>query len=217
MEDQGGAPKWMVTFGDALTLLLTFFVLLLTYSTPNEEDLSNMSRGFFGKQGPSGSVSEDSGSSVATQPSLLNPPSQSYGTQLPPLYRKLKGSKLSSLAPGMSILKPPEVKKTIVIRIPIARIFNSENEISPAGERLLKRIGNVIIAFPRVIVIRSRASMDRKSRPTEESNLTFSLKLIDKLKSGISGEEYEFNISPDIQLLDKELPNNYCELIIMQN
>lgn len=32
-EASGGAPGWMVTFGDMMSLLLTFFVLLLSYST----------------------------------------------------------------------------------------------------------------------------------------------------------------------------------------
>jgi chemotaxis protein MotB len=32
-EPSGGAPAWMVTFGDMMSLLLTFFVLLLSYST----------------------------------------------------------------------------------------------------------------------------------------------------------------------------------------
>jgi chemotaxis protein MotB len=33
----GGAPPWMVTFGDMMSLLLTFFVLLFTYSTMDVE------------------------------------------------------------------------------------------------------------------------------------------------------------------------------------
>ena len=33
----GGAPSWMVTFGDMMSLLLTFFVLLFTYSTMDAE------------------------------------------------------------------------------------------------------------------------------------------------------------------------------------
>jgi len=32
-EAPGGAPKWMVTFSDCMTLLLTFFVLLLSFSS----------------------------------------------------------------------------------------------------------------------------------------------------------------------------------------
>lgn len=35
----GGAPEWMVTYGDMVTLLLTFFVLLLTFMEPKQEDL----------------------------------------------------------------------------------------------------------------------------------------------------------------------------------
>ena len=40
-----GAPTWMVTYGDTVTLLVTFFVLLLTFSTPNSEDFGEISRG----------------------------------------------------------------------------------------------------------------------------------------------------------------------------
>ncbi|MDH4241504.1 MAG: hypothetical protein OEW48_18245, partial [Phycisphaerae bacterium] len=32
-EESGGAPEWMVTFSDCMTLLLTFFVLLLSFSS----------------------------------------------------------------------------------------------------------------------------------------------------------------------------------------
>jgi len=32
-EQPGGAPEWMVTFSDCMTLLLTFFVLLLSFSS----------------------------------------------------------------------------------------------------------------------------------------------------------------------------------------
>jgi len=34
----GGAPAWMVTYGDMMSLLLTFFVLLLSFSTIHEEE-----------------------------------------------------------------------------------------------------------------------------------------------------------------------------------
>lgn len=34
----GGAPEWMVTYGDLVTLLLTFFVLLLSMSEVKKED-----------------------------------------------------------------------------------------------------------------------------------------------------------------------------------
>ena len=42
-EDPGGAPEWMVTFSDCMTLLLTFFVLLLSYSSFDEAKLRDLS------------------------------------------------------------------------------------------------------------------------------------------------------------------------------
>lgn len=36
-ECKGGAPEWVVTFGDMMTLLLCFFVLLLSFSTMEAE------------------------------------------------------------------------------------------------------------------------------------------------------------------------------------
>jgi flagellar motor protein MotB len=37
-EQQAGAPEWMVTFSDCMTLLLTFFVLLLSFSSFDDRD-----------------------------------------------------------------------------------------------------------------------------------------------------------------------------------
>lgn len=39
-EASGGAPEWIVTFSDLMSLLLTFFVLLLSFSTVSEKDFN---------------------------------------------------------------------------------------------------------------------------------------------------------------------------------
>lgn len=41
-EIEAGAPEWMVTFSDCMTLLLTFFVLLLTFSSFDDKVYSQM-------------------------------------------------------------------------------------------------------------------------------------------------------------------------------
>lgn len=38
-DQEAGAPLWMVTYGDLMSLLLTFFVLLLSFSTITDEEL----------------------------------------------------------------------------------------------------------------------------------------------------------------------------------
>jgi len=41
-EEQGGLPAWMATFSDMVTLLLTFFVLLLSFSTMDVKKLQQV-------------------------------------------------------------------------------------------------------------------------------------------------------------------------------
>ncbi len=41
-DDTPGAPAWMVTFSDCMTLLLTFFVLLLCFSSFDEESRGHL-------------------------------------------------------------------------------------------------------------------------------------------------------------------------------
>lgn len=45
-ENTGGAPEWMVTFSDCMTLLLTFFVLLLSFATFHKETLPQLGLSF---------------------------------------------------------------------------------------------------------------------------------------------------------------------------
>jgi chemotaxis protein MotB len=45
-EEPGGAPEWMVTFSDCMTLLLTFFVLLLSFSSFDKETLPALGQSF---------------------------------------------------------------------------------------------------------------------------------------------------------------------------
>ncbi|OGV54795.1 MAG: hypothetical protein A2X49_05070 [Lentisphaerae bacterium GWF2_52_8] len=46
-----GCPDWMMTFGDCMSLLLTFFVLLLSFSSPDKNKLLDMLGGIQGALG----------------------------------------------------------------------------------------------------------------------------------------------------------------------
>jgi len=47
-DSEGGAPEWMVTFSDCMTLLLTFFVLLLSFSSFDERVFRRLKQVFTG-------------------------------------------------------------------------------------------------------------------------------------------------------------------------
>jgi len=55
-----GAPDWMLTFTDVISLLVTFFILMLTFSTMEEEKFNEAAgslRNAFGNAQPSGLIS----------------------------------------------------------------------------------------------------------------------------------------------------------------
>jgi chemotaxis protein MotB len=45
-EEPQGAPEWMVTFSDCMTLLLTFFVLLISFATFEKETFQSLASSF---------------------------------------------------------------------------------------------------------------------------------------------------------------------------
>lgn len=45
-EQSGGAPEWMVTFSDAMTLLMVFFILLFSMSTIDEKKEAQLTTAF---------------------------------------------------------------------------------------------------------------------------------------------------------------------------
>ncbi len=47
-------PKWFVTYSDVITLLMTFFILLLTFASSEPEDLEKMQAATFGPSGTEG-------------------------------------------------------------------------------------------------------------------------------------------------------------------
>lgn len=47
-------PKWFVTYSDVITLLMTFFILLLTFASSEPEDLEKMQVATFGVPGSRG-------------------------------------------------------------------------------------------------------------------------------------------------------------------
>ena len=50
-EKEAGTPGWMVTFSDLSTLLLTFFVLLLSMSTMDDLTLKSMFQNYTSSSG----------------------------------------------------------------------------------------------------------------------------------------------------------------------
>ncbi len=95
--DQGGGANWMDTYGDMVTLLLTFFVLLYSFSTINAGKWAEIVESFTGAPPKQAAISTDVGNDPAFK--FVKPIAQ-----INPKARKEKGKEeeeaLAALAGG---------------------------------------------------------------------------------------------------------------------
>ncbi len=83
-------PRWFVTYSDVITLLMTFFILLLTFSSSEPEGFELMQESLFGSGGSASNVGvKVKEAEKETLVVRLKPPSSrmtSRGSEIPPMY-----------------------------------------------------------------------------------------------------------------------------------
>ncbi len=88
--DSGGIPRWFVTYSDVITLLMRFFILLLTFASSEPEGFEMMQESLFGSGGSASNVGiKVEGAEKDTLVVRTKPPSSrltSRGSEMPPMY-----------------------------------------------------------------------------------------------------------------------------------
>lgn len=144
-ESSPGAPLWLVTYGDMVTLVLTFFVLLFAMSSVDAKKFEMMAqslRGAFGVM--SGGKSLQEGQAVfGGQPAQYAGESESISSDVQQVARNLQ-----------SYLRAEGLDKEVVVRIDQRGVtvslsdhflFDSGRaEIKPEGMRVLFKIAEFI-------------------------------------------------------------------------
>ena len=186
-DEPAGAPEWMVTFSDCMTLLLTFFVLLLSFSSFDDK-VFNKLRVIFANALPS----------VSTQ-------SKSEGDaflptdQIEPTEELDKGSEKPSLARGKGDglkedTEPANFHSRKVFLISSARIFWGKGTvISSQGRKTLFTIASFLREIPSRIVVSENGKGDQKSN--EHFGLQRAWAVIEYLTTKQGLDRRQFSIS----------------------
>ncbi|MCX5654052.1 MAG: flagellar motor protein MotB [Planctomycetota bacterium] len=149
-----GAPLWMISFTDTVTNLLTFFILLITFSS-------------FGDNSDIGQVGGGFGSS-GTGPSIMNASNPTKDGVLPPMRqagrRPLEGSEKPNSAADLGTAGRPRAPIGIldtevhrdrkVIHIPSKYIFYGFGSfVTESGQARLGRIAELLKLHPCQVII----------------------------------------------------------------
>ena len=163
-----GAPKWVVTFGDMMSLLLTFFVLLLSFSTTDIIKYKQLV----------GSI-KDAFGVAETEPSFEVPNAQNTilpQIQLPQTLATLAAvrAEAARIAKTSSELTMESGAEWVRIKVDGDALFDSGAfEIKPEAAPILGEIGELINDFEGTVLIEGHTdgSPPRTTRFTPGSYL----------------------------------------------
>lgn len=200
-EQAASAPEWMVTFSDIVTLLVTFFVLMLTFSSMDEE-VFNMFADSVAGIGLEGIIpsSMSSKETVLDRQRLTSSSVSDSGSDMPGVFDDPKMESESEIVTNPRALQVFKVGQARVVSVPSRLVFLGHTTcLSPAGKKLLGMIaefsreaaqdmcvcegpvGSESAATGTIQIARARSAIDHLSRSgvAERGRLLLGTKVYD--------------------------------------
>lgn len=140
-----------MTYSDVITLLMTFFILLLTFATTEPEMFEKMQITLFGKgsKGVAGEVLN--GAEMSSLTLRDRPPASRLamnGSEMPPIHSDASASTIDGGLAGLDDERCRDPMVTYAIEVPLRSLVGDDNEIQPRGRQLLRMLGRQLRKLP---------------------------------------------------------------------
>ena len=163
-DESPGAPLWMITFSDCMNLLLTFFVLLVTFSEFGEEqqerilNFGNAMRAVFGT--PIDAKANKDESSMVSERRVVGVEQPEYGSERP-TGNKSPMARNGTLSEN---LQAADYRNHKVFLIPSQKVFLGRGRaLSPDGKYFLAVMAAFLREVPGSVVISENGPQDSES------------------------------------------------------
>lgn len=146
-------PAWFMTYSDVITLLMTFFILLLTFATTEPERFEKITVSFFGESGATGiaghehdKIDRDSwlqrvrprAARIATE-----------GSEMPP---NVDEPAAKAVGRGLEAASEEEaqqdVMKTHAFKMNLSELVNSNMQLTERGKRVAAKLSKQLRKLP---------------------------------------------------------------------
>jgi len=191
----------MLTYADVITLLTTFFIMLITFSTFEKEKF-DLAKGAL--QGALGVTSQHRGArlSLAHRRRLRAGRMARIGVDSPPAWQQfryledLAHKRLEDDDVGRAIT-PKLMRDGLVLAMPFERVFRrAETELSKEGVRMLARVADVLNQTENFVHVRCVAPSDHSpAEDTTRSNAECAKRLLRYLLEDAKLAPGRFSIS----------------------
>lgn len=186
LDDDPGAPEWMVTFSDCMTLLLTFFVLLLTFSSFDERIYRKLNVIYCDAFSSINSRRRASKEALAPREQIRYIVEIEKGSEKPTLETGSNGLLKESLS--------QDFKKHKVFLIDSEKIFWAKGtRISQQGQETLSLLAQFLKKVPARVIISENSS--NQNEGDQELGLSRAWSVIEYLQNNHNIEKDRFSIS----------------------
>lgn len=173
---ENSAPEWIVTFSDIVSLLVTFFIMILTWSTLETEEFELIAGSLKGAMGVVGRTTERT--SLLRRPQLLSQQGERQGVEDPPEVRPT-ANPFEDMAVRLKrqlgeAIEFDKIQTGHRIRLSAGTLFAPGSaELSPRCRRGLDAVARVLAL--RYNPIRVEGHTDGRFQPTADHPTTWAL------------------------------------------
>jgi len=151
-EPAGDIPSWFMTYSDVITLLMTFFILLLTFSTTEPERFEKIQVAMFGGAGATGIAGDPpDGIEKDSWAVRKRPPSARMcmnGSEMPPIQSDpVKKSPDGGLS-GLDSEEFNDLADQYVVNFRIAEMVSKKGEMFSLGKQHAKMMAGQMFRLP---------------------------------------------------------------------
>ncbi len=145
-------PAWLTTYSDVITLLMTFFILLLTFATTDPEMFKRMQRIMFGKGSADGLAGSELREMVKNSWVVrVRPPASRRsltGSEIQPLWPDPAVDSLNAALEGLEDPEQFAFGSRHAIEITRSFVVSENGQVLAAGEQLLRTLAVQLRRLP---------------------------------------------------------------------
>ncbi len=150
-----GPPPWLGTYGDMITNLMTFFVLLLTFSSKSSGEFQEFKSSLF--SGPLAGLgllnelitpSDNYRDALVERARTAASQTPTGGSRIPPRYQEELTESVGRLRELLAQGARDETLQAIVVRLPREKLVRPDGELTAEGRLLIDSIASVFDRFP---------------------------------------------------------------------
>jgi flagellar motor protein MotB len=146
-------PAWFMTYSDVITLLMTFFILLLTFSTTEPEKFDKVQISTFGAAGATGvagHVNKELEKQAWVQ--RVRPRAARiamHGSEIPPMTDEPSSA---SVGRGLETVSDEEAERDVMtsnsFQVQLAPLVNENANLTPRGEEIAAILARQLGSLP---------------------------------------------------------------------